>query len=114
MSVRSKRFIQARKSVDRNKVYSVEDSIELLKSFPSTKFDETVEMHIKLGIDPAKSDQQVRGTISLPNGTGKNVRVLVFAKGEQAEVASRLARILLDPTIWFSRFRVAGPISMSR
>ncbi|RAM61203.1 50S ribosomal protein L1 [Mesotoga sp. SC_3PWM13N19] len=89
MSVRSKRYIQARKSVDRNKVYSVEDSIELLKSFPSTKFDETVEMHIKLGIDPAKSDQQVRGTISLPNGTGKNVRVLVFAKGEQAEVAKQ-------------------------
>jgi len=87
MPVRSKRYIQARKSVDRVRVYSVEESIELLKSFPPTKFDETVEMHMKLGIDPSKSDQQVRGTISLPHGTGKDVRVLVFAKGEQADVA---------------------------
>lgn len=87
MPVRSKRYIQARKLVDRNRTYSIEESIELLKSFPSAKFDETVEVHLKIGIDPAKSDQQVRGTIALPHGTGKNVRVLVFARGDQAEVA---------------------------
>ncbi|AFK06452.1 ribosomal protein L1 [Mesotoga prima MesG1.Ag.4.2] len=89
MPVRSKRYIQARKSVDRNVSYSVDESIDLLKNFPPTKFDETVEMHLKLSIDPAKSDQQVRGTIALPNGTGKDVRVLVFARGEQAETAKR-------------------------
>jgi large subunit ribosomal protein L1 len=87
MPVRSKRYTQARQLVDRMKTYSVEESIEILKKFPSTKFNETVEMHLKLGIDPAKSDQQVRGTISLPHGTGKDTRVLVFARGEQAEAA---------------------------
>ena len=87
MPVRSKRYTQARQLVDRMKTYSVEEGIEILKKFPSAKFNETVEMHLKLGIDPAKSDQQVRGTISLPHGTGKDIRVLVFARGEQAEAA---------------------------
>ena len=63
MPVRSKRYIQARKLVDRNRTYSIEESIELLKSFPSAKFDETVEVHLKLGIDPAKSDQQDRKSV---------------------------------------------------
>ena len=87
MPVRSKRYTQARQLVDRMKTYSVEEGIDILKKFPSAKFNETVEMHLKLGIDPAKSDQQVRGTISLPHGTGKDIRVLVFARGEQAEAA---------------------------
>ncbi|HON28039.1 MAG TPA: 50S ribosomal protein L1 [Mesotoga infera] len=87
MPVRSKRYTQARQLVDRMKTYSVEEGIDILKKFPSVKFNETVEMHLKLGIDPAKSDQQVRGTVSLPHGTGKETRVLVFARGEQAEAA---------------------------
>jgi len=87
MPVRSKRYTQARQLVDRMKTYSVEEGIDILKKFPSVKFNETVEMHLKLGIDPAKSDQQVRGTVSLPHGTGKEIRVLVFARGEQAEAA---------------------------
>lgn len=87
MPVRSKRYVQARKMVDRNKVYPIGEAVKILKDFPSAKFDETVEFHLKLGIDPARSDQQVRGTISLPHGTGKDVRVLVFARGEQAEAA---------------------------
>jgi len=87
MPVRSKRYTQARQLVDRMKTYSVEEGIDILKKFPSAKFNETVEMHLKLGIDPAKSDQQVRGTVSLPHGTGKETRVLVFARGEQAEAA---------------------------
>jgi len=87
MPKRSKRYLEARKFVDRNREYLLDEALELLKKFPSAKFDESVELHIKTGIEPSKSDQQVRGTISLPNGTGKDVKVLVFARGEKAEEA---------------------------
>lgn len=87
MPKRSKRYLEARKLVDRTKSYSVDEAIELIKQMPSAKFDESIELHIKTGIEPSKSDQQVRGTISLPHGTGKNVRVLVFTRGEKVEEA---------------------------
>lgn len=73
--------------VDRTKFYSLEDAIALIKEMPKAKFDETVEVAFKLGIDPKKSDQGVRGAVTLPNGTGKSVNVLVIADGEQAEAA---------------------------
>ena len=87
MPRRSKRYLEAKKLVDSMKAYSVDEFVQILKDFPAAKFDESLELHIKASIDPAKADQQLRGTISLPNGTGRNVRVLVFAKGEQATEA---------------------------
>jgi len=84
-----KRFKAAEKGIDRNKFYSVEEAVKLVKERAKAKFDETIEMAFNLGIDPKHADQNVRGVISLPNGTGKNVRVAVFAKGEKAEAAKK-------------------------
>lgn len=87
MPKRGKKYKEALKLVDRTKRYSIEEAIELVKKVSYTKFDGTVELHITLGIDPKKTDQNIRGTILLPKGTGKMVRVLVFAEGEKAEEA---------------------------
>jgi len=84
-----KRFKTALKGIDRNKFYTVEDAVKLVKERAKAKFDETIEMAFNLGIDPKHADQNVRGVISLPHGTGKNVRVAVFAKGEKAEAAKK-------------------------
>jgi large subunit ribosomal protein L1 len=85
----SKRMKAAQQGLDRNKFYSVEDAVKLVKERAKAKFDETIEIAFNLGIDPKQSDQNVRGVISLPHGTGKNVRVAVFAKGERAEAAKK-------------------------
>ncbi|MBV8455660.1 MAG: 50S ribosomal protein L1 [Acetobacteraceae bacterium] len=82
-----KRLKAAYKSVDRSKAYTLPDAIRLLKQNAKAKFDETIEMSMNLGIDPRHADQMVRGLISLPNGTGKTVRVAVFARGPKAEEA---------------------------
>ncbi len=82
-----KRLKKTRESIEREKEYSLEEAIKLLKDAPKTKFDETVDLAVNLGVDPRKSDQMVRGSVSLPNGTGKDVRVLVFAKGEKEKEA---------------------------
>lgn len=82
-----KRFRQAFAAVDRTKEYSVEEAVGKLKELPSAKFDETVEISLKLGIDPKQSDQLLRGSYSLPKGIGKSMRVIVFAQGEKAEQA---------------------------
>ena len=79
---RSKRYNAALGKLDRAKLYSLEEAVELLLEFPSGKFDESVELAINLGVDPKHADQMVRGAIVLPHGTGKSVRILVFAKGE--------------------------------
>ncbi len=84
---RSKRMTEAEKLVDRDKVYNLADAVGLLKSVPNAKFDESVDVVVRLGVDPKKSDQGVRGSVALPNGLGKKVRVLVFSKGEKAEEA---------------------------
>ena len=84
-----KRFKTALKGIDRNKFYTVEDAVKLVKERAKAKFDETIEMAFSLGIDPKHADQNVRGVISLPHGTGKTVRVAVFAKGEKAEAAKK-------------------------
>ncbi|MEM6886217.1 MAG: 50S ribosomal protein L1 [Verrucomicrobiota bacterium] len=83
----SKRYRAAAEMVDADKNYSLDEAISLLKKFPPTKADQTVDIAFSLGIDPRHSDQMVRGTVGLPNGSGKNVRVLVFAKGSAAEAA---------------------------
>ena len=75
------------KLVDSKKLYSAKEAIEIIEKMPKTKFDQTVELHVKLGVDSKHADQQVRGTVVLPNGTGKTQKVLVFAKGPKAEEA---------------------------
>jgi large subunit ribosomal protein L1 len=88
MASNGKRFQEALETVDRDRLYSPRHAFQLLKSWPSAKFDETVELSIRLGIDPRKADQMVRGAISLPKGTGKTMRVAAFAKGEKAAEAT--------------------------
>lgn len=89
MARRSKRYTESRKIVDNTKKYEVRDAIKLLKSFRPAKFDESVEVAIKLDIDPKQSDQLVRGSISLPKGIGRSLKVIVFASGEKATVAKK-------------------------
>ena len=84
---RSKRYQEAAKLVTPNKNYSITEAVETMKSFPAPKFDPTVTVSFHLTVDPRKSDQMVRGSVSLPNGTGKNVRFLVFAQGDAAKAA---------------------------
>ncbi len=86
---RSKRYMEAAKMVDRSKVYPLEEAVKVVKKFPSPKFDQTVAVFVRLGVDPKQSDQMVRGTCSLPHGSGKDVRVAVFAEGEAAEAARK-------------------------
>ncbi len=73
--------------LDAHKDYSVKEAIAILKKCPPVKFDQSVEVSLKLGVDPRRSDQNVRGTVSLPNGTGKTMRILVFAKGDKVKEA---------------------------
>ncbi len=84
---RGKRYQEAMKLVDTKKAYEAKEAFEIMEKFPKTKFDETVELHARLGVDSKHADQQVRGTVVLPNGTGKSVKVLVFAKGPKADEA---------------------------
>ena len=85
----SKRYAESAKLVDKTKEYEIKEALELIEKMPKTKFDETVELHVKLGVDSKHADQQVRGTVVLPNGTGKTQKVLVFAKGPKAEEAEK-------------------------
>jgi large subunit ribosomal protein L1 len=87
MAKHGKHYNAALEKIDRDTLYSPEDAIKIAKEVASAKFNETVELHLRLGIDPRHSDQQVRSTVLLPNGLGKTVRVLVFAEGEGAKIA---------------------------
>jgi large subunit ribosomal protein L1 len=87
MPKRGKKYLESAKLVDRTRTYSPEEAIELTKKTSFTNFDATVEAHLRLGVDPRKADQQVRSTTLLPHGTGKKVRVLVFAEGEAEKIA---------------------------
>ncbi|MGM7724571.1 50S ribosomal protein L1 [uncultured Metabacillus sp.] len=87
MAKKGKKLVEAAKLVDRTKFYPVQEAIELVKKTSIVKFDATVEVAFRLGVDPKKADQQIRGAVVLPNGTGKTQRVLVFAKGEKAKEA---------------------------
>ena len=84
---KGKRYAEAAKLVDSAKLYEAKEALEVIEKMPKTKFDETVELHVKLGVDSKHADQQVRGTVVLPNGTGKTQKVLVFAKGDKAKEA---------------------------
>lgn len=87
MSPQAKRYVDASRMFDRGQLYTPADAIRILKGMPATKFDETVELSIRLGVDPRKAEQMVRGTVSLPHGTGKSVRVAAFATGDKAREA---------------------------
>ncbi len=85
----SKRYAESVKLVESNKEYDIKEALDVIEKMPKTKFDQTVELHVKLGVDSKHADQQVRGTVVLPNGTGKTQKVLVFAKGPKAEEAEK-------------------------
>ncbi len=87
MPKRGKRYLNLLEKYDRNQIYAPEEAVKVVKELASAKFDETVEAHVKLGIDPRKSDQTVRSTVALPHGTGRQVRVVAIAKGEKLKEA---------------------------
>ncbi len=91
----SKKYNVAYTMFDRQKRFDLNEAIKLLKSLPTSRFDETVELHFNLGVDPRKADQQIRNSLVLPYGTGKEVRVLVFAEGDKAEEAKKQ-----EPIMW--------------
>ena len=84
-----KRYLESVKLVEKNKKYDIKEALEIIEKMPKAKFDETVELHVRLGVDSKHADQQVRGTVVLPNGTGKTLKVLVFAKGPKADEATK-------------------------
>lgn len=87
MGRKSKRYREIASQVDKMKVYSLKEAVDILKQCPPAKFDQSVDVALKIGVDPRRSDQHVRGTVSLPNGTGKTIKILVFAKGEKVQEA---------------------------
>ncbi len=87
MAIKGKKYQDSEKLIDRAKLYDPEEALSLVCQTSKAKFDETVEIHIRLGVDSRHADQQVRGAVVLPNGTGKTIRTLVFAKGEKAKAA---------------------------
>ena len=87
MAKAGKRITKAREGIDREKLYALTDALNLLKERATAKFDETIEVAMNLGVDPRHADQMVRGVVNLPNGTGRTVRVAVFARGDKAEQA---------------------------
>ncbi len=89
MSKDGKRIRKAREGVDNKKIYSLDEAIKLVKAHATAKFDETIEVAIALGVDPRHADQMVRGVVALPNGSGRTVRVAVFAKGDKADAAQK-------------------------
>ena len=89
MARKGKRIVQALEGIDRKKLYGLDEAIKLVKERAKAKFDETIEVAMNLGVDPRHADQMVRGVVNLPNGTGKTVRVAVFARGDKAEEAKK-------------------------
>lgn len=87
MAKRSKRYQEAREEVERERLYEPEEALDKVKNLSSVNFDETVDLAAKLGVDPTHADQNIRGTLVLPNGTGQEVKIIVFAKGEKAREA---------------------------
>ena len=83
----SKRYAESVKLVEKGKQYDIKEALDIIEKMPKAKFDETIELHVKLGVDSKHADQQVRGTVVLPNGTGKTQKVLVFAKADEAQKA---------------------------
>ncbi len=87
MAKSGKRYVDAAKNIDKDRLYEVDEALSLVKDNAKAKFDETIEAHVRLGVDPRHADQQVRGTVVLPSGTGKTKKILVFARGEKEKAA---------------------------
>jgi large subunit ribosomal protein L1 len=105
MPKRGKKYLEALKLVDRFKAYPVAEAIELVKKTNVAKFDATVEVAFRLGVDPKKADQQIRGAVVLPHGTGKVARVLVFAKGEKAKEAEAAGADYVGDTEYINKIQ---------
>ncbi|MCL6587727.1 MAG: 50S ribosomal protein L1 [Anoxybacillus sp.] len=105
MAKRGKKYAEAAKLVDRFKAYAVTEAIELVKKTSIAKFDATVEVAFRLGVDPKKADQQIRGAVVLPHGTGKVQRVLVFAKGEKAKEAEAAGADYVGDTDYINKIQ---------
>ncbi|MFN3705938.1 MAG: 50S ribosomal protein L1 [Thermoflexales bacterium] len=106
MAKRGKKYLAAAAKVDRNRLYAPEEAVALVKETSFTKFDATVECHLRLGVDPRQADQQVRGVVVLPHGLGKKMRVLVFAQGDGARIAQEAgADIVADSDEWLKKIQ---------
>ncbi|SFF11519.1 LSU ribosomal protein L1P [Bacillus sp. OV194] len=105
MAKKGKKYQEAAKLVDRQKSYEASEAIELVKKTATAKFDESVEVAVRLGVDPKKADQQVRGAVVLPHGTGKTQRVLVFAKGEKAKEAEAAGADFVGDTDYINKIQ---------
>lgn len=105
MAKKGKKYVEAAKLVERTKAYDVNEAIELVKKTNTAKFDATVEAAFRLGVDPRKNDQQIRGAVVLPNGTGKTQRVLVFAKGEKAKEAEAAGADFVGDTDYINKIQ---------
>lgn len=108
---RSKRYQQLASKVDVNKMYSVDEAVGLVKQTSATKFDGSVELHVRLGIDPNKGEQQVRSTVSLPHGSGKTVKIAVFATGDQAAAAKAAGADLIGGEELIEEIKTTGKIN---
>ena len=112
MAHHGKRVLKARESVERTKLYKLDEAVKLVKSTANAKFDETVELSINLGVDPKHADQMVRGVVNLPNGTGRTLRVAVFARGAKADEARAAgADVVGAEDLGRRRFRAARSTS---
>ena len=105
MAKKGKKYLEAAQLIDRTKAYSVVEAVELAKKANFSKFDATVEVAFRLGVDPKKADQQIRGAVVLPNGTGKTQRVLVFAKGEKAKEAEAAGADLVGDADYINKIQ---------
>jgi len=109
-----KAYRTARAEIDREQTYSPVEAIRMLKGWPAAKFDETVEAHIRLGLNVRHAEQQLRGTLMLPHGTGKQARVAVFAEGDKAKEAEQAGADVVGAADWPRRSRAASTTSTSR
>ncbi len=100
----SKRYLEAKKMVEEDKAYSLKEAIDLLKAMPKAKFDQTIEICGKLGADPKQSEQMVRGSVVLPHGTGKQIKILVFVNLRKKKMLKMLELTMLVPRILLIRF----------
>ena len=106
MAKHGKKFLEASKKIDRQKYYTVKEAIDLAKETSTTKFDSTIEVHMKTGLDPRQADQQIRDVVVLPNGLGKTVRVLVFCQGEGvAKAQEGGAHYIADSDEWIQKIQ---------
>ena len=107
---RSKRYQEAAKKIDKNKIYSVEEAIKLVKETSATKFDGSVEVHLNLSIEPSKSDQQVRGAVTLPHGTGKTKKICAFVSGDKDKEAKEAGADVFGGEELIAQIKTTGKV----